>query len=78
MAWLRSRQTRFGSKTALELATTEQGADSSGMPSCRSTRGISPDFRLQTVATATGELLQEPDRPESRREWVFRADRRAI
>lgn len=26
MAWLRSRQTRFGSKTALELATTEQGA----------------------------------------------------
>lgn len=26
MAWLRSRQTRFGGKTALELATTEQGA----------------------------------------------------
>lgn len=26
MAWLRSRQARFGGKTALELATTEQGA----------------------------------------------------
>lgn len=26
MAWLHSQQTRFAGKTALELATTEQGA----------------------------------------------------